>query len=566
MTIPRGPFLVSRIGDHSLSPSVSIQNVSVCTFKTSPCAPANRSTCVYNMLTWYRYTQRRCESTHGGFQRATPTHATPHTRTPRRQPQRLTTTPTNQTATPQHHQQQHHHHHPRSKHTRVLGVRCVAVVVVASSLGTFMWSQANGEHTGAARRRRERRLRQFLRQERLSVAMALAESNHHSAPRGTEDGQGLGEWSARRTTSQGYWTPPLPQTAATVGYVAAPGPLLVVPSLAGGDSVDGTALRFLLKQTLALQKEEEEERRRKELEEEDRSARESLERAQRFLDRAASKRKRKKRKKKKLPRAPRPRQGCRRLCDHQRHVPAVRISVVTRRQVPTVHSFILPVQLLDKVLDMPVVVLRQVPGLMVQKTVEPPAVAVHLWSSTLHFVPQRQNLMVQTFLRIIEIPQLPLVIRWSMSLLFWSCRFSGAAVEKTVFLLLFGRPRCSASWLVWLTRTVMPRHRLCLAGFAGDDTARAVFGQTSTEASGRIYHILREREPRSRGRFSPWISGHYFYKQYLTVASDTEAFGRISGVFYVKVDTNPEVDFRAGPGAFRTRKSGHYSYELSDDV
>ena len=43
--------------------------------------------------------------------------------------------------------------------------------------------------------------------------------------------------------------PPLPQTAATVGYVAAAGPLLVVPSLAGGDSVDGTAL---LKQTLAL--------------------------------------------------------------------------------------------------------------------------------------------------------------------------------------------------------------------------------------------------------------------------------------------------------------------------
>ena len=37
----------------------------------------------------------------------------------------------------------------------------------------------------------------------------------------------------------------------------------MVPSLAGGDSVDGTALRFILKQTLALQKkmEDEEERR-----------------------------------------------------------------------------------------------------------------------------------------------------------------------------------------------------------------------------------------------------------------------------------------------------------------
>ena len=81
-------------------------------------------------------------------------------------------------------------------------------------------------------------------------------------------------------------------------------------------------------------------------------------------------RKRKKRKMKKLPRAPRPR--CRRPCVHQRQVPAVRSSVVTQRQVPTVHSFMLPVQFLDKVFDVPVVVLRQVPGLMVQKTVEPP--------------------------------------------------------------------------------------------------------------------------------------------------------------------------------------------------
>ena len=36
--------------------------------------------------------------------------------------------------------------------------------------------------------------------------------------------------------------------------------------------------------------------------------------------------------------------------------------------------------------------------------------------------------------------------------------------------------------------------------------------------------------------------------------------------FHVNVDTNPEVDFRAGPGAFRTRKSGHYSYKQPEDV
>ena len=76
---------------------------------------------------------------------------------------------------------------------------------------------------------------------------------------------------------------------------------------------------------------------------------------------------RKKWKKKKLPHAPRPRLGCRRLCDHQRQVPAVRIPVVMQRQVPTVQLFMLPVQFLDTFLDLPVVVLRHVPGLMCRK-------------------------------------------------------------------------------------------------------------------------------------------------------------------------------------------------------
>ena len=43
---------------------------------------------------------------------------------------------------------------------------------------------AGGGGTGDARRRRERRLRAYLRYARMSVAMALAESTHHSAPRG----------------------------------------------------------------------------------------------------------------------------------------------------------------------------------------------------------------------------------------------------------------------------------------------------------------------------------------------------------------------------------------------
>ena len=38
--------------------------------------------------------------------------------------------------------------------------------------------------TGAAQRRRGRRLRAALRHERQSIAMALAELTHHTAPRG----------------------------------------------------------------------------------------------------------------------------------------------------------------------------------------------------------------------------------------------------------------------------------------------------------------------------------------------------------------------------------------------
>ena len=37
---------------------------------------------------------------------------------------------------------------------------------------------------GPARRRRERRLRSWLKHERMTVAMALAEASHHTAPRG----------------------------------------------------------------------------------------------------------------------------------------------------------------------------------------------------------------------------------------------------------------------------------------------------------------------------------------------------------------------------------------------
>ena len=49
---------------------------------------------------------------------------------------------------------------------------------------TRFCTAAMAEHAaGAAKRRRERRLRQWQRHERMTVAMALAEATHHAAPR-----------------------------------------------------------------------------------------------------------------------------------------------------------------------------------------------------------------------------------------------------------------------------------------------------------------------------------------------------------------------------------------------
>ena len=54
----------------------------------------------------------------------------------------------------------------------------------ASLAVELMWSARDAEDAGTAKRRRERRLRQFLRHERLTIAMLLAETGHNPAPRG----------------------------------------------------------------------------------------------------------------------------------------------------------------------------------------------------------------------------------------------------------------------------------------------------------------------------------------------------------------------------------------------
>ena len=52
----------------------------------------------------------------------------------------------------------------------------------------------HGEHAGAAKRRRERRLRAMLRHERMTVAMVLSEIKHH-----TSRGQNKDRTTGRRT-------------------------------------------------------------------------------------------------------------------------------------------------------------------------------------------------------------------------------------------------------------------------------------------------------------------------------------------------------------------------------
>ena len=130
------------------------------------------------------------------------------------------------------------------------------------------------DSAGAAARRRGRRLRAWHRHVKMAVAMELATALHHSAqpagpvvagPREVEE-QDKYEASRRQKAPPpgahpGVLKEPEVQLeAATVGYVAASTPLLVVASLAGGDVVDTTTINYLLQ--YALRKRQRRRRRR----------------------------------------------------------------------------------------------------------------------------------------------------------------------------------------------------------------------------------------------------------------------------------------------------------------
>ena len=71
----------------------------------------------------------------------------------------------------------------------------------------------HGQHAGAAKRRRERRLRAMLRHERMTVAMVLSEKKHHTS-RGQNKDRTTGEENVMNYTAKLRKTPP-PAAAAT---------------------------------------------------------------------------------------------------------------------------------------------------------------------------------------------------------------------------------------------------------------------------------------------------------------------------------------------------------------
>ena len=133
----------------------------------------------------------------------------------------------------------------------------------------------DAEHVGAAKRRRERRLRQWHRHERMTVAVALAEATHHVAPRRPKTARA--ESYARRPTEtedtpsrgSGRASSRSPGRRGVTAACGTPRKLLLHCRRyadAAADTVDHSSLAFLLKVALQVKKDEEEEARKVEME------------------------------------------------------------------------------------------------------------------------------------------------------------------------------------------------------------------------------------------------------------------------------------------------------------
>ena len=86
--------------------------------------------------------------------------------------------PPSPTTTTTHH---HHHHHQSHAAQGFFAHSSGATSFVVSLAASQMMAGGEVDGEGAARRRRQRRLRSWLKHERQSVAMALAEYTHHAS-------------------------------------------------------------------------------------------------------------------------------------------------------------------------------------------------------------------------------------------------------------------------------------------------------------------------------------------------------------------------------------------------
>ena len=166
------------------------------------------------------------------------------------------------------------------------------------------------ERDGAAKRRRERRLRSWAKHERQTVAMALAEALHHSAPRRQKLGRaGVPEDPGpRRETEHEQHAAQRGPKPPSLGVPLVAAPLLAAPA---ADCVDEAALSFLLQRALEdkrkeeqLAKEEKEKRKQMVLDSLEQTLQQML--GHESSSSAVQRRKRKKRRKRRLPRSPRP--------------------------------------------------------------------------------------------------------------------------------------------------------------------------------------------------------------------------------------------------------------------
>ena len=166
------------------------------------------------------------------------------------------------------------------------------------------------ERDGAAKRRRERPLRSWAKHERQTVAMALAEALHHSAPRRPKTARAgvrpgvLEDLEPRRETELVSYAALRGPKPPSPGVPSVAAPLLAAPA---ADGVDEAALSFLQRRALEDKRKEEQLAKEKE-EERNHKVLDSLEqKLQQMLHESSSSavRKRKRKRKKRKRRTPR---------------------------------------------------------------------------------------------------------------------------------------------------------------------------------------------------------------------------------------------------------------------